>query len=488
MKRMIFTAVMLLLLLAGCQRNIDDPAGTVPRAEKRERVRTIKTVKSLLPVGRGVAVTNKLWIPGDTIRIKFLNGGNTIQEQVKEYAALWLEHAYLIFEYVSSNEYADVKIGFDLDNRFLSWSTIGTDCRLIPQNEPSLNFVWLEDETDKEIIRSEILRGFGHVLGLGFEHQSPDSPVTFNARARSYFINTWGLSDNDVDNHILPFYTSNQTNYTKYDRNSIMVLEIPSSILTNRGESTTFNTELSSNDTSFIASLYPYPLIRFISNVTSGIENFGIGLHATEDILIDWGNGDTTWVVSGTTSPDNIRISYPHLDTISRQNVKIYGPRTAIRYFSCHGIRVSEMDVSRNINLKFLECGENRLTKLDISKNKKLQVLSCHSNLLDKLNIIQNTELVALWGQDNLISKFDISQNTKLEELVIIGSNPFSSSEVLNIVNTIVNRQGKATGKIYYSPYKPSYDPEISTILNRKNWECIDYVLNLSRFRYLIFN
>lgn len=482
MKKLLFVVVVVLTLITGCQKEVYNPVRITPSVKKQERVRTIKWVENSFPGARGVAVTNKLWSPGDTVRIKFLNGGNVIQEKVKEYAAIWLEYAYLIFEYVSSNEYADVKIGFDLDDRFLSWAVLGTDCRLIPQNQPSLNFVWLEDEKDEKIIRGEVLRGFGHILGLGFEHRCPESPVVFNARARSYFIGTWGLSADEVDNHILPFYTNDQTNYTEYDRNSIMVLEIPSSILSNRGESTTFNTELSATDTVFIASIYPYPLIKFISNITGGIENFGIGIHATEDIFVDWGNGDTTWVPAGTTSPKNMKISYSQLDTLNGQSVAIYGPRTAIRYFSCHGMQVSEMDIFRNVNLKYLACGENCLAKLDVSKNKQLQVLSCHMNQLNNLDISQNTELLAIWVQDNPLSKLDISWNKKLEELIIGGS--FSYSEMLNIANYIVDRKGETKGKVYYLPY----DLSLSNIFERKNWASVKEVTNLYKYEHLIFD
>lgn len=119
-----------------------------------------------------VGVKSKYWRPGDTIRIKFLNGTTELQQQVRQYAALWLEYVDLNFEYVEVNETADVKIGFDMDEKWIAWSTIGTDCKAIPQNEPSLNFVWLEEE-DELGIKAEVLRGFGSVLGLGF--RAPES-------------------------------------------------------------------------------------------------------------------------------------------------------------------------------------------------------------------------------------------------------------------------------------------------------------------------
>ena len=237
------------------------PEEDVPETERREVIWTIKSVDGTLPGTRGVAVTDKLWESGDTIRIKFLNGTLAEQQSVQLYADIWLQYANLVFQYVAINEYADVKIGFDMDSRYLAWSTIGTDCRQIPQNEPSLNFVDLEYYLieDVDFARGEILRGFGHILGLGFEHQNPTSPVVFNDKALNQLMSYHGLSADDVNNHILPYYTINQTNYTAYDRTSIMVLALTIRMLVNPSEATNPNNSLSSTDIAFISNLYPYP-------------------------------------------------------------------------------------------------------------------------------------------------------------------------------------------------------------------------------------
>lgn len=43
-----------------------------------------------------------------------------MSDKVIQYAAIWLEYVNLHFEYVNSNEDADVKIGFNMDDRWLS--------------------------------------------------------------------------------------------------------------------------------------------------------------------------------------------------------------------------------------------------------------------------------------------------------------------------------------------------------------------------------
>ena len=105
------------------------------------------------------------------------------KDEVKQYAAEWLTYANLVFLYVAPSEDADVKIGFDMDERWLAWSAIGTDCQSVPQDEVSLNFVWLEDEGTAGV-KAEVLRGFGHVLGLGFEHKIRDRMYSLRAMNR----------------------------------------------------------------------------------------------------------------------------------------------------------------------------------------------------------------------------------------------------------------------------------------------------------------
>lgn len=173
------------LFLGACQKDCPDLSESQEQKTfPKERLRTIKKVDGGVST-RAVVEKEKSWTVGDTIKIKFLNGSTAIQEKVKLYAAQWLEYANLKFEYVSAGDNADVKIGFDLDTRFLAWSTIGMDCKAIPQNEPYLNFVWLEEDEDT-FIKGEVLRSFGHVLGLGFEHRNPDSLIVFNGRAQAY--------------------------------------------------------------------------------------------------------------------------------------------------------------------------------------------------------------------------------------------------------------------------------------------------------------
>ena len=66
---------------------------------------------------------------------------------------------------------------------------------------------------------------------------------------------------------------------------------------------------------------------------------------------------------------------------------------------------LTELDVTKNINLVKLNCGNTdygdnshvkRLAKLDVSKNVKLEMLYCNNNLLTELNVSRNLNLVEL--------------------------------------------------------------------------------------------
>lgn len=241
---------------------------------------------------------------GGTIRIKFLNGDGALHEKIKQYGALWLQYAHLTFQYVLPSDEADVKIGFDMDDKRLAWSTIGTDCQYVPQNKPSSNFLWLDDE-DETGIKAEALRVYGHILGLGFEHINPTSPLQLKDPIQ--FATGYNLTGDDIV-ALIQLYDTAQTNYTQYDKNSVMILPIPQAILKNPRDRTNRNSKLSANDTVFIKETYPLkPIIvrtDTILTITTFCDSIHFSYRATEDIEVNWGDGtkginDTTHFYSG---------------------------------------------------------------------------------------------------------------------------------------------------------------------------------------------
>ena len=77
------------------------------------------------------------WQNGDVIKVKFLEGDESLQQRVRETAEAWTgpDMANLKFEWVDSGDDADIRIAFEQGNG--SWSYLGTICRQIPDTEPT---------------------------------------------------------------------------------------------------------------------------------------------------------------------------------------------------------------------------------------------------------------------------------------------------------------------------------------------------------------
>jgi hypothetical protein len=204
--------------------------------------------------------TASKWTPGQTIRIKFLNGDSYLQEKVKLYANYWTRFANIKFEYVSIAENADVKIGFKWNNDGASWSALGKQCQYYAQDTPSMNFGWFDaNTTQTELIRT-ILHEFGHLVGLIHEHQSPDGNILWNKPVvYEYYQKNSGWTSDKVDANIFNKYSGTQTNYSTYDNLSIMHYPIDASFTTN-GYSVGLSTDLSSTDKMFTTKMYPFPI------------------------------------------------------------------------------------------------------------------------------------------------------------------------------------------------------------------------------------
>ncbi|PZX95236.1 hypothetical protein DOS84_01345 [Flavobacterium aquariorum] len=80
----------------------------------------------------------------------------------------------------------------------------------------------------------------------------------------------------------------------------------------------------------------------------------------------------------------------------------------------CYNNHLTSLDVSNNINLDDLNCSTNQLTYLDVSKNVKLLNLDCDKNQLISLDLSKNLKLATLYCSNNLLASLDVSQNIDL--------------------------------------------------------------------------
>jgi serralysin len=214
---------------------------------------------------RGTLYNSSKWADGQIIRIKFLNGSANLQQKVKQYAYHWLvfTNANLIFQFVSNEAIADVKIGFKWNGDITSWSYPGIQCQSIAQNNVSMNFGWFDSNTPEAEIKRTTLHEFGHLLGLMHEHQNPVGDIQWNKPVvYQYYKTSQNWSTEMVDNNIFKKYSVTETNYTNYDKLSIMHYPIDASFTTN-GYSVGVNDVFSFTDQAFVSKMYKFPSIMY---------------------------------------------------------------------------------------------------------------------------------------------------------------------------------------------------------------------------------
>lgn len=226
------------------------------QAATDERVDNVRVVP-MRGGGRARAAVErmKLWQNGRTLKVKFLDGRPEVQAKVRDIAREWESIANLKLEFVDSGP-AQIRISFAEEG--FSWSQIGTDALGVPADEATMNYGWLEPDTELREYRRVVRHEFGHALGMIHEHQNPaaqgaipwDKPKVYAYYAQQ----DW--SKQDVDENIFDLYAENSTNHTTFDPDSIMEYAIPDS-LTIGSYSIGWNTEFSPLDVEFMRRQYP---------------------------------------------------------------------------------------------------------------------------------------------------------------------------------------------------------------------------------------
>jgi hypothetical protein len=210
---------------------------------------------------RAALLVPKKW-PGAQphLKCRFLDGSDTQRRRVEEKAHMWEQYANVRITFGDEPD-SQIRISFTMDG---SWSAVGTDClntSFFDPREPTMNYGWLEDDTEDEEYERVVVHEFGHALGYIHEHQSPAATaLRWNVdevyRVFSGSPNFW--SREEIDHNILQRYSETVTNHTAFDRDSIMLYAFPASLFLD-GTGTPNNTQLSDLDKSFIAQVYGKP-------------------------------------------------------------------------------------------------------------------------------------------------------------------------------------------------------------------------------------
>ena len=123
---------------------------------------------------------------------------------------------------------------------------------------------------------------------------------------------------------------------------------------------------------------------------------------------------------------------------------------TALNYLHVDDNQLTEIDISKNIQLLSLSLSKNQLTNLDVSNNISLTILQAdnnqlvdinlndaialkrldiYNNQLTSLDVSKNIALTQLYAYNNQLTKLDVSNNTALTKLDV-GNNQLTSLDV----------------------------------------------------------
>lgn len=204
----------------------------------------------------GVIVSGKKWQQNFEIKIAFMDGDGSVIDRIRRHMQVWLDYINLKFKFVDDPD-AHVRVAQRLGQG--SWSYLGPDCLLIKdRSEPTMNFGWLEADTPDVEYGRVVPHEVGHMLGLTHEHLSPTAGIPWDKEAVYAKLsgppNSW--SREDIDHNYFNVYSETQTQFSAFDRESIMLYPVPNEF-TIGDFAIGWNGQLSAMDKQFVSEQYP---------------------------------------------------------------------------------------------------------------------------------------------------------------------------------------------------------------------------------------
>lgn len=222
-----------------------------------------------LTPGRMAGLTTKFWKVEQEVTFGFLRATAGIATHARNAFAEVGKHANLKFREVSASS-AMIRITDDPNAG--AYSYLGTDCLGIPRNQPTMNLArtWADFAT--------AIHEVCHGEGMIHEHQSPKRPDDFwnePAVYRSYGgpPNNWGREQ--IKSNVIDRYSTSQTQYTEWDRASIMLYPLEAELLKNPAYATGWNKVLSAMDKAFLGRIYPFAAAPPTDELTMSVPRSG---------------------------------------------------------------------------------------------------------------------------------------------------------------------------------------------------------------------
>lgn len=172
-----------------------------------------------------------------------------------------------------------------------------------------------------------------------------------------------------------------------------------------------------------------------------------------EQALIDFGI-DSDGIINGQVLNSDIE-NVTTLELSYFDNVSFINDLTGLEGFtnleelSVNYMEITELDISQNLQLKYLDCSNNNLTSLDVSNNSLLEYLDIGNNGLDV-------------GPFNYFTEIDLSNNPNIK--TIYARDMYENLAKINLKNGNNNPEMSLNFRLYPDTTNPDFDPEYNFI------------------------
>lgn len=215
-----------------------------------------------------VMFARKRWANGRTLKVYWMDGPEWARNRAFRQIRVWGNQANLKYEMTADRNASDIRVTFAPGG---SWSYIGTDNLGISKDSPTMQLGWLLSRPDdqEEWIRVCVHEG-GHAIDFGHEQASPAGKIDWNKEAVYNYYggppNNW--SRQQVDYQVFQKYEGAPvTNFSAYDKLSIMHYAIPASFVLDPNDVVGWNSRRSATDKRYAALWYPKPGLEAAINL-----------------------------------------------------------------------------------------------------------------------------------------------------------------------------------------------------------------------------